>query len=307
MPAPAGRARHGNSEDLAGAVGSVYGEEAGEAFLGLWRSHIGMFVDYTKATAAGNTTARQKAVDDLTGYAHDFAVFLNGANDQLPVETVEGLVLEHVTSTKAAVDAVAAGEPDAFSTLREAGQHMSMIADPLAQAIVAQFPDKFGGDPASPAADLRTTLNLMLAEHTQLAGAAVNGALKGNTAEFEAAAGALDGNSEDLASAVGSVYGEDDTVRIAMEGDGHATLVWSPSLQRAVLVADGLPRLPNDRVFQLWLFRDGVPSPSEVFTAHDGRGIAVASAPDGFDGAAVTVEPPGGVPTPTSPIILASA
>src|SRR4030095_16271848 len=29
-----------NSVDIAGAIGSIYGKDAGDAFLGLWRSHI---------------------------------------------------------------------------------------------------------------------------------------------------------------------------------------------------------------------------------------------------------------------------
>jgi hypothetical protein len=198
-----------NSVALSGAVGLVYGDSAGEAFLGLWRSHIGMFVDYTTGLATGDQAQAGQAVEDLVGYANDFAVFLNGANPNLPVEVVEQLVLEHVLTTKGAVDALADGDAEAgFAALREAMGHMSGIADPLSGAIAAQFPDRFPGDTESAAAGLKRDLNLLLQEHTYLAGAAVNEALKGNTAAFEAAAGALDGNSQDLAGAVGSVYGE---------------------------------------------------------------------------------------------------
>lgn len=197
-----------NSVALSESIGLVYGDEAGEAFLGLWRAHIGMFVDYTQATAAGDEAGQQAAVEDLTGYANDFAVFLNGANPELPVETVEELVLTHVVTTKDTVDAFAAGDATTgFSRLREAMGHMHMIADPLAGSIAAQFPDRFPGDTESAAADVQTTLNTQLLEHTYLAGAAVNEALKGNTDNFEAAAGALDTNSVDLAATVGSVYG----------------------------------------------------------------------------------------------------
>jgi hypothetical protein len=199
-----------NSVALSESVGLVYGPEAGEAFLGLWRSHIDMFVAYTQATAAGDEAGQQAAVEDLTGYANDFAVFLNGANPELPVETVEGLVMEHVLTTKDTVDAFASGDAQAgFTSFRGAMGHMSMIADPLSGAIAAQFPDRFPGETDSAAADVQKTLNVQLLEHTYLAGAAVNEALKGNTENFEAAAAALDGNSVDLAATVGSVYGED--------------------------------------------------------------------------------------------------
>ncbi|HWH32658.1 MAG TPA: hypothetical protein VNU01_08300, partial [Egibacteraceae bacterium] len=197
-----------NSVALSEAVGSVYGPEAGEAFLGLWRSHIGMFVDYTQATAAGDKAAQDKAVADLTGYANDFAVFLSGANPNLPEETVEQLVVEHVVSTKDAVDALASGDAaKGFSEFREAIAHMHMIGDPLSAAIAQQFPEQFSTGTSEAASALRTQLNVKLAEHVWLAGAAVNEAAKGNTAAFEAAAGALDGNSQDLAGMVGSVYG----------------------------------------------------------------------------------------------------
>jgi hypothetical protein len=97
-----------------------------------------MFVDYTMATAADDDAAKQAALDDLTGYATDFAVFLNGANDLLPVDAVEGLVRTHVDTTRVAIDSLASGEGNPFIELRAAGGHMSMIANPLAGAIAEQ-------------------------------------------------------------------------------------------------------------------------------------------------------------------------
>ena len=41
-----------NSVALSEAVGSVYGKEAGDKFLEIWRSHIGFFVDYTSPPKA---------------------------------------------------------------------------------------------------------------------------------------------------------------------------------------------------------------------------------------------------------------
>ena len=59
----------------------------------------------------------------------------------------------------------------------------------------------------TPAAALRTKLNLLLQEHVFLAAAATDAALGGRDAEFKAAAAALDENSVALAKANGSVYG----------------------------------------------------------------------------------------------------
>jgi hypothetical protein len=129
-----------NSKAIAGAVGLVYGKEAEEAFLPLWRTHIGFFVDYTMATIEQNPSGRQKAVDDLTSYAQDFGAFLNSANPDLPQEAVAELVGHHVTTLAAVVDAQANQDwPKAY----QAVMHMQMIADALAGAIAKQFPDKF--------------------------------------------------------------------------------------------------------------------------------------------------------------------
>ena len=54
-----------NSVDISNAIGSIYGKDAGEAFLGLWRSHIGMVVEYTAGTASKDKMKQDKAVGDL--------------------------------------------------------------------------------------------------------------------------------------------------------------------------------------------------------------------------------------------------
>ena len=126
------------------AIGSVYGEGAGTAFLELWRKHIGFFVDYTNGVAKKDKPAQDKAVKDLMGYAEDFGAFLASANPNLPKDVVAGLVRDHAVGLKAVVDAQAAGDwPTAYAKLREAAAHMRMIADPLAGAIAKQFPEKF--------------------------------------------------------------------------------------------------------------------------------------------------------------------
>jgi hypothetical protein len=133
-----------NSQDLAKAIGSVYGKDAGDAFLPLWRKHIGFFVDYTMGAASHSKKKQEKAVNDLIQYTQDFGAFLNSANPNLPKDTVAELVKAHVVGLKAVVDAQAAKKPKmAYELLREASHHMQMIADPLADAIAMQFPDKF--------------------------------------------------------------------------------------------------------------------------------------------------------------------
>jgi len=197
-----------NSVDIARAIGSVYGTEAEEAFLPLWRRHIGFAVDYTVGVATKDTSKQEKAVNDLIAYTQDFGAFLQSANPDLPKSVVAELVKHHVVTLKEVIDAQAAKDYGrAYAAQRAATAHMQMIADPLAGAIVKQFPSNFSGNPSAAAASLRTTLNVALREHVYLAGSATNAALGGRDAEFKAAAGALDGNSVEITRAIGSVYG----------------------------------------------------------------------------------------------------
>jgi hypothetical protein len=132
-----------NSVALSRAIGSVYGADAGTAFLALWRKHIGFVVDYTTGLATKNKAKQDKAVSDLLGYATDFGAFLNSACPSLPTSVVADLVRGHITSLKTVIDAQAMGDPAVYVNIRTAAAHMQMIADPLAAAIAKQFPDRF--------------------------------------------------------------------------------------------------------------------------------------------------------------------
>ena len=205
-----------NGQDLTDAVVSIYGPDAA-VFGDGWERHIGFFVDYTNAAAAGDQAGMDAARADLEGYAADLAAFLAGANPNLPEDTVTELVTGHITSLLPVIDAQAAGDQAAaYTELAAATAHMGMIADPLAGAIAGQFPEEFPGDAASGAADLQVALNTLLAHHVAWAAMATDAALDGRQAEFEAAAGLLAANGEAITEAVVSIYGPD----AAVFGDG---------------------------------------------------------------------------------------
>jgi hypothetical protein len=132
-----------NSMGLADAIGSVYGDAAGESFLALWRKHIQFFVDYTNATATGDAAAKAKAVSDLDAYRADFGAFLESANPNLPKEAVAEELKPHVATLFAAIDAQATKDPSQYEKLRIAADHMPMTAKILAAGISTQFPKKF--------------------------------------------------------------------------------------------------------------------------------------------------------------------
>ena len=198
-----------NGIDISKAIGSVYGQGAQDAFLPLWRRHIGFAVDYTVGVAMKDKAKQDKAVADLVQYTQDFGAFLASANPNLPKDAVADLVKTHVLTLKDVIDAQAAGDQmKAFAATRSAYAHMGMIADPVAGAIVKQFPDKFPGSTMSAAAGLRSTMTMAFQEHTYLAARATGAALGARDPAINAAAAALDANGVDISKAIGAVYGQ---------------------------------------------------------------------------------------------------
>ena len=200
-----------NSKGLAGAIGGLYGDDAGKQFLALWRDHIGFFVEYTKAKATKDAKGVETARQGLDDYRAEFGAFISSAVPSLPAEAVADELKPHVDSVFAAIDSVVGGKADAFDKLREAAGHMPDTAKVLAGGIVSEKSDMFSGSVDAGAAELRSGLTALLTEHVYLAGIAVTqGVGEGlDSGAFKASAATLDANSQALADAIGSVYGAD--------------------------------------------------------------------------------------------------
>ncbi|APH07145.1 copper amine oxidase [Bacillus weihaiensis] len=200
-----------NTEELSAAIASVYGEEAGEQFNGMWEEHIGFFVDYVTATAENDEAKKEEALTNLDTYREKFSQFLETATgERLEASGLaEGLQM-HVNQLVGAFDSYLAEDFDkAYEYEREAISHMHMVAKGLSNAITDQFPEKFESTMAvTPAVDLRATLNHLLTEHAGLAVVAMQQGADGAD-DFEAAANALNTNTEDLSAAIASVYGDE--------------------------------------------------------------------------------------------------
>ncbi len=136
-----------NADDLSAAVASVYGEEAGAQFAEIWGSHIGYFVDYVKATGAGDAEAQEQAKANLDEYIVEQAALLEAATEgRIPAEALEEGLTVHVAQLLASFDSYVAGDYDAaYASMREAYAHMTMPAAGLSAAITDQFPAQFGG------------------------------------------------------------------------------------------------------------------------------------------------------------------
>lgn len=196
-----------NSAALEEAIGGVYGPEGGGAFGDLWREHIELLVRFASARAAGDDAAEQLALDGLDAYRRAFTVFLMGANEHFEGDAEAEALQLHLDQ----LVAFASGDYErAYATHRDAFRHMFALGDHLARGIGEQFPERFSGaDIAfSPSADLRLTLDRLLAEHLVLSAEAMRAGLTG-APDLDAARTALDANGGDLGAALGRFYGDD--------------------------------------------------------------------------------------------------
>ena len=83
---------------------------------------------------------------------------------------------------------------------------------------------------------------------------------------------------------------------------GQGTLIYSRSERRLVLIGRGMPTLPEDQTYQLWLMTEtGAPVSGGVFRPDQAGNVEVPASGnlDGVDQMGVSVEPAGGSAQPT--------
>ena len=214
-----GAALNKNGVDLGDLVGKAYGDAAKTAFNGLWSAHNGFFVDYTKGVAANDAAMKTAAVTNLTTmYVPQFSTLIATATG-LPMTAVQDLVMTHVTTTKAIVDAQGASDwPGTYTAIRAAFAHMKMLGDPIAKSAAGKL--ALAGDIDAKSVGFRVDLNQLLQEHLYLASFATDAAIQGRAAtEFPAANTALSANGTDIGKALNGLYGS--AVETAFNG------VWS--------------------------------------------------------------------------------
>jgi hypothetical protein len=135
-----------NQEQIGDAVGGFYGNPAGRQLTTLLKEHIAVAGDLVKAAKAGDKAGQQAADAKWRQNATQIASFLSNANPHLPQPALVELMNKHLSTTTDEVVARLNKKWDddvkAFDAVYDHVLHMS---DALAEGIVKQFPDKFGG------------------------------------------------------------------------------------------------------------------------------------------------------------------
>jgi anti-sigma-K factor RskA len=98
---------------------------------------------------------------------------------------------------------------------------------------------------------------------------------------------------------------------VELRGQGPAPsasgrMIWNDAAGGQLFVA-GLPPAPPGKTYELWTIAGPAPKPAGLFNVdQDGRAVHRVPAESDVKVFAVTLEPEGGVPAPTGPIVLAS-
>lgn len=133
-----------NSVAIADTIGTIYGADARGKFLEVWRKYIDYYLFYTMAVKNNNEVDKDEAKAGLDNITNELASLLNTANPNLKADDIRDLGTEHYMNILEIADSYATGDRQgAFDKQNEAYNHIGVIADNMALAIVQQFPGRF--------------------------------------------------------------------------------------------------------------------------------------------------------------------
>lgn len=102
-----------------------------------------------------------------------------------------------------------------------------------------------------------------------------------------------------------ALLSDPDATAVSLDG-AEGRLLVSPSGRAALVVS--LERAPEGRTYQAWVIRDGRPAPAGLFDADEGREVLVLDEPVRSGATvAVTLEPDGGVETPSGAALFTAS
>jgi len=133
-----------NAKQIAASIEPFYGKAASDKLFGLLAAHYGATKQYLEATAAGSQEKQDSAMRGLTDNVEDIAIFLSGANPNLPHDAVKGLFLAHIAHHQQQILQLHNKQYQQEAQTWEAMKaHMYGVADALTGALAKQFPAKF--------------------------------------------------------------------------------------------------------------------------------------------------------------------
>jgi hypothetical protein len=129
-----------NQEDLGGAVGSVYGKEAGEQMTKLLKEHISLAAEVVKYAKENDQNKLKDADDKWHQNAVDIATFLHQANpDNWPQAALVAMLNEHLAlTTQEAVARIKQEWEKDVTTFDHIYEQALMMADALTEGIAKQ-------------------------------------------------------------------------------------------------------------------------------------------------------------------------
>ncbi len=223
-----------NGNDIVEVVGSAFGNQAAARFRQAWDMQNGYLVAYTIGIVTHDAGKSNGAMSGLQNvFVPQFAQVMASLT-QLPVSTMTQTSTQRAREMKTVLDEeLAQSYATMYADLHKAYLDGSLIGDVLTKRIAELFPDKFPGDPAGKAAEVRVSLNVLLQEHAYLATMATDAATGARAAERAAAVTALGANADALGKVLtgilgialerqfGQVWGarDADLIAYAMEGD----------------------------------------------------------------------------------------
>lgn len=244
-----------NGNDLSDLVRSALGDTAATNFDQIWTAQNDYWVNYTIALVTHNQDkATEMMVNLVLSYVRSFSLFFIDAVS--PAQSIAVDAQEQVIEMKTVIDdQIAQNYPRMYADLRKAYAHASLIGDNLAPAMTKKFPDKFPGNAASPAADLRASMNSRLQEHQYLATMTTAATTAGRTAERAAAATALADNAHALGTLFNGLLGASTGARFAQIWDAkNAAMIGYASASTAASRQSALSQLHNTFVTQISSF-----------------------------------------------------
>jgi hypothetical protein len=135
-----------NQDEIGNAIEPYYGADAGKKLAALLRDHIMIATEVAKAAKMGDNAALEKSQAKWNANADDIAVFLSGANPNLPKSDLTEMLHKHLEFvTGQVVSRLKKDWAGDIANFDKGHDHMLMFADTLTDGIVKQFPDKFKG------------------------------------------------------------------------------------------------------------------------------------------------------------------